>query len=458
MSPNLSSRLLTSRRGFLRVGISKVSAAASAAALGHLGRINAAAQATADYKGLVCIFQFGGNDANNTVIPSSSSGYSAYQAVRQSLAIPQASLLAVAGAGGVPYGLHPSLAALHPLYTANRHLALLFNVGTLVRPLTRQQYLQGGQPVPMSLFSHSDQQQQWQNGAPLGGVTTGWCGRVADKVQVFNAGSAFPPAVGVAGNSLQLVGQTTQPTAITSDDFGIDGSDGSEAAVARDAALQHILTLSSGASLIQGANKVLNDAISVARLVDEAVNSSTPFTTVFPATGLGQQLAQVARIIKVRDQLGMKRQIFFCTQGGYDTHSNQLGTHAALLQELAGAMAAFYNAMTELGTQNQVTAFTESEFSRTFQPNGTVGTDHAWGTHQLVLGGAVRGGSSYGTFPTLALQGPDDSGSRGNWIPTTSLDQYGATLASWFGVQPSELPSVFLNLGNFSVPNLGFMS
>ncbi len=449
--------LLPGRREFLDRGCRTLSMLASASALGHLGKMSALAQPGPDYKALVCIFQFGGNDANNVIIPLSSSGYQSYQTVRQGLSIPAASLLAVTNSKNETYGLHSSLAALHPLYTQNKHLALLYNMGTLVRPLTRQQYQQGSQPVPMNLFSHSDQQQQWQNAAPLGGVSTGWCGRVADKVQVLNGASSFPPSVGVAGNSLQLLGQATQPTAITGNNFGTEGSDHTPAADGRDLALQEILAFSSGAALVQGSNQVLGDAIRVARLVDQAINTSSPLVTVFPATGLGQQLAQVARIIQVRAALGMQRQIFFCTQGGYDNHAGQLGTHAALLLELSQGMAAFYNAMGELGVQDKVTTFTESEFSRTFQLNGTAGTDHAWGGHQLALGAAVKGGNSYGTFPTLALQGPDDSGSRGNWIPTTSLDQYGATLASWFGVSALDMGYVFPNLPNFAAANLGFV-
>jgi uncharacterized protein (DUF1501 family) len=406
----------------------------------------------------VCIFQFGGNDANNMVVPLGAAQYQAYQGVRQGLAIPSAQLLPVTKSNNETYGLHPGLAPLHPLYGQARHLAVVTNVGMLVRPLNRQEYLQRQVPVPMNLFSHSDQQQQWQNAAPLGGINTGWGGRIADKVAILNSPSQFPPAVGVAGNSLYLNGQSTQPTAISGNDFGISGSDNTPASDARDAALQAMLSFSSGATLVQASNMVLADAIRVAQLVDDAVTNATPLVTQFPATGLGQQLAQVARIIQVRNELGMKRQIFFCTQGGYDTHAGQLGTHAALLGDLGQSMLAFYNAMGELGVQQNVTAFTESEFSRTFQPNGTAGTDHAWAGHQLILGGAVRGGDLYGTYPTLALQGPDDSGSRGNWLPTTSLDQFGATLATWFGVNSGDLASVFPNLVNFQSSNVGFMA
>lgn len=429
----------------------------AAAAFGHLGRVNAWAQSGTDYKALVCIFLFGGNDANNTVVPLSSAGYQQYQTVRQNLALAANTLLPITTAQNETYGLHPSLQPLHSLYTANKDLAVVSNVGMLVRPLTRNEYLQRSKPVPSNLFSHSDQTQQWQNAAPLGGTSTGWGGRIADKLAGLNYPSQFPVAIGVSGNSLQLVGQTTQPTTVQGDSFGLDGSDDGAVSVARDKALQEILAMSSGAVLVQAASQVLTDALKVAKLVDDASASATPLSTAFPDSGLGQQLLQVARIIQIRAQLGMKRQIFFCSLGGFDTHSNQLGSHAGLLDEAAQAMAAFYNATGEIGVRDSVTTFTESEFSRTFQPNGTFGTDHAWGGHQLVMGGAVNGGNMYGRFPVLALNGPDDSGNRGNWIPAVSLDQYGATLATWFGVQPGDLPFVFPNLVNFPSQSLGFL-
>jgi uncharacterized protein (DUF1501 family) len=449
--------ILNTRRELLRLGCRTASTVGTAAAFGHLGRVNAWAQGE-DYKALVCIFMFGGNDANNMVVPLSTTGYQAYQSVRQNLAISAATLLPIATSSGNSYGLHPSLAPLLPMYNTTRDLAIVSNVGMLVRPLTRQEYQQRLYPVPGNLFSHSDQQQQWQNAAPLGGVSTGWCGRVADKVVGLNYPSNFPIGIGVSGNSLQLVGQTTQPTTVNGSTFGLEGSGDSPVAEARDEALQQILTMSSGVVLMQAANRVLTDAIRVAQLVDEASQNAPPLNTAFPQTGLGQQMLQAARIIQIRNQLGLKRQIFFCSIGGFDTHSNQLAAHAALLGEVAGAMAAFYQATGEMSLTNNVTVFTESEFNRTFQPNGSAGTDHAWGGHQLVLGGAVNGGDLYGHFPTLALQGPDDSGNRGNWIPSVALDQYGAKLASWFGVTPGDLDSVFPNLANFATaPPVGFL-
>ncbi|MFN7922475.1 MAG: DUF1501 domain-containing protein [Bryobacteraceae bacterium] len=453
----MKNNLQTTRRQLLRMGFRTASTIGAAAAFGHLGRVNAWAQSGTDYKALVCVFLFGGHDANNMVVPLSTTGYQQYQSVRQGLALAANTLLPVNTAQNEAYGLHPSLQPLQALYTTSKDLALVANVGMLVRPVTRDEYLQRSKPVPSNLFSHSDQTAQWQNAAPLGGVTTGWSGRIADKLGALNYPSQFPVSIGVSGNALQLVGQTTVPTSIQNSTFGLEGSDGSAVANARDHALEQILAMSSGAVLVQAANQVLTDALKVAKLVDEASTSAPPLNTAFPNTGLGQQLLQVARIIQIRAQLGMKRQIFFCSLGGFDTHSGQLGTQAALLTELAQAMAAFYNATGEMGVQNGVVTFTESEFSRTFQPNGTAGTDHAWGGHTLVLGGPVNGGNMYGKFPSLVLGGVDDSGNRGNWIPGVALDQYGATLATWFGVQPGDLQYVFPNVNNFSSPAVGFL-
>jgi uncharacterized protein (DUF1501 family) len=274
----------------------------------------------------------------------------------------------------------------------------------------------------------------------------------------------FPPAnaqscatgISVAGNSTLLVGQNSRQASISGDGFGLLG-DSSAATTARDAALQQIFKLDSGVTLVQASGNVLQGAIEMAALVKNAV-STTALPVSFPSTSLGQQLAQVAQLIRARTQLGAKRQIFFASLGGFDTHTDQLNSQTALYQQLSDAIAAFSTAMSDstISAANAVTLFTESEFSRTFQPNTNGGTDHAWGGHHIVVGGAVKGGL-YGQFPTLALGGVSDSESRGNWIPTTSLDQYGATLAQWFGV--SNLLEVFPNLSNFnpSEYNLGFV-
>lgn len=422
--------------------------------LGGAAALNAVAQTAGDYKALVCIFLFGGNDSNNMLVPLGA-GYPAYQTVRLNLSVGAGQLLPVSTSAGAAYGLHQALAPLHPLWGQGK-LAAVANVGMLVRPTTRAQYLARSVPVPSNLFSHVDQQLQWQAASPVDPSLTGWSGRLADRIRVLNAPSVFPAAVAVSGNSLQLVGATTNPATL-SEGAALIGNDGSSLATARMASMQEMLQFDTGLAVYDAASRTLKDALAVAQLLDSAMSGTPPQVAAFPATNLGRQLAQIARIIQVRSALGMRRQIFFVTHGGYDTHESQLAVHESLLADLGTSMAAFYNALDSLGVAGRVTTFTESEFGRTLMPNTSVGTDHAWGGHCLVMGGGVLGGNLYGTFPTLALGGPDDAGDRGSWIPTTSLDQYGATLAQWFGVGAADLGGVFPNLANFTTKTLNFL-
>ncbi len=445
------------RRELLRVGCCTIGSLGLASSLGRLGMMTAMAQSAPDYRALVCIFLFGGNDGNNLVVPLGAQGYADYTKLRAGLTLPSASLLPVGTSSSAVYGLHPQLAGLSQLY-AQKKMALVANVGMLVKPVTRLQYQQRTAPVPSNLFSHSDQTSQWQSATPIGAPGSGWAGRVADLMQSYNSPSTFPLGVSVSGASLFLSGQSTLPsTIIPGSNMALDSTDGSAVGAAREAALQQLLTMDSGAALVQAASATTAEGIAVGKLISNALTTGTPLTTVFPATGLGTQLQQVARVIQVRNQLGMKRQIFFCSMGGFDTHSNQLNDQNNLFAQLSPALTAFYNATAELGVANEVTAFTESEFGRTCQPSSGAGSDHAWGSHHMVVGGAVKGGDLYGTFPSLVADGPDDAGSRGSWIPTTGLDQYGATLASWFGVGAGDLATVFPNLVNFSTKTLGFV-
>jgi uncharacterized protein (DUF1501 family) len=446
---------LQSRRDLLRLGCRTLSTIGAAAAFGRAGLTTARAQSSGDYKAMVCIFLFGGNDANNMLVPNDAASYASYQKVRQNLALPQSSLLTVHDpATNANYGLHPSFAPIAPLY-ASKRLALVVNVGTLLQtvPLgTNGRPQLSSVPLPVNLYSHSDQQSQWQNAMPQGGATTGWSGRLADKLTGIS-GALTPPAISISGNALQLIGQNTQPSTVNTSNFGL-------VALATDPgsiALQNMLSLSSGVNLVQAAQKSLKDAIAVAQAVNAAVAGSANLGVTFPNTDIGSQLAQVAKIIQVRASLGATRQIFFCSQGGYDTHSNQLPTQVTLYSSLAAGLAAFDQAMGQLGVQNNVTTFTESDFGRTFQPNGNAGSDHGWGSHALVMGGAVNGGNLYGAFPTLALSGPDDSGNRGTWVPGISEDQYGATLAKWFGLAQTDLDYVFPNLRRFGYQTPAFV-
>lgn len=425
--------------------------------LARLGLLNAqVADPGPDYKAIVCIFLMGGNDANNMVVPVQTGiqGFGDYQAVRGlPLSLSLASLAQFATPGGDVYGLHPSLGPLHGLYQRGR-LAVVANVGNLIQPLTKQQYAQGQAAAPRNLFSHADQQQQWQT---LPGNTTGWGGRAADILRALNLPSTFPTGVSTAGNSAFLAGQLTTQATLNNGGLGLAGSDGSAAANARNNTFQQILSFNSGLSLVQSLNQYTATGLETGQILTSALAGGASLQTVFPQTGLGQQLQQIARILKVRGSLGMTRQIFFVSQGGFDTHVSQLMAQQGLFKELADAMAAFDQATEELGLDGKVVTFTESEFGRTFQPSTGGGSDHAWGSHHLVMGGAVAAADIYGTFPRLVVGGPDDVSLRGVWLPTTSLDQYAATIAAWFGVPGESLGTVFPNIGNFAQPTLGFL-
>ncbi len=341
---------------------------------------------------------------------------------------------------------------------SSKELAVVANTGSLVQPLTRAQYQGSQAPIPLNLFSHSDQQLQWQTSIAQGNSPTGWAGRAADYLnsQKINS-SNFPAFLSVAGNSLEGQGASTQPVAITpGQSLTLKGFNSSAASQARLNALTTLLTSDSGLSLVQAANNTMANSIADAAALEAALAKVTPLKTQFPTTSLGSQLQQVAQIIQVQAYLGMSRQIFFCSLGGFDTHAGELETHNNLYPQLSQALAAFYAATEELGMADNVTTFTESDFSRTFQPTTADGSDHAWGSHHLVLGGAVKGGQIYGQFPTFELAGPNDTDTRGRWIPTTSIDQYGATLCSWFGIPDSALTTVFPNFANFGSQKLDF--
>lgn len=450
----------SSRRHFLRLGAS----VAASASLNQLCMMNAHAQAGSDYKALVCIFLYGGHDGHNLLVPQWSSGYATYKAGRGALALPDANtqLLPVTTSGGTPYGLNSGLAAIHPLWAQGK-LAVLANVGTLAQPTTRAQYLAGSVPLPTQLFSHPDQQNQMQAGNANAAGGTGWAGRATDQLQALNGGSSFPAAVSMSGQVLFGTGDVV-PSASLIPGLDMTGYGmnvwPASATAARAQALQEILTVDSGLTMINKVNQVRKNANSLNALLKNA-GSATPLSTVFPNSDLGNQLKQVAQLIQLRQATGMKRQVFFCSLGGFDTHSGQSWQQYDLLLQVGEAMAAFYNATVELGMAQAVTSFTLSDFGRSLQPSGS-GSDHGWGNHHLILGGAVKGGNVYGQFPDLTLGGPNDCG-RGALIPTTAIEQYGATLAKWYGVSTADgsMAKVFPSLGSpakFAPADLGFMA
>jgi uncharacterized protein (DUF1501 family) len=449
------------RRSFIRYA--SLAAAGNAAGLRPFGAINGLAATTPSYKALVCIFLYGGNDSNNTLIPfdtaaNNGNGYSAYSGIRGPLAIPASSLLTLGAGANGNYGLHPSLPELQTLFN-NGKLAMVANVGTLVQPL----YVNGAYtpgPSPSNLFSHPDQQLEWQNAASSAGYPTGWAGRIADSLgPTYNPNAQVPLITSVYGDTLFCNGTDTSPVAV--DPGNLQGGLCQEggACSGRVATAQQLLTFNSGLSLVQADNAITANAYKYMSTLSKAVQSSAGLQTHFPAgNSLAAQLKQIAQIIQVRHELGVTRQIFFAGLGNFDTHASQLTIQGGLLTLLSQAMNAFYQATVELGISSQVTSFTMSDFSRAMQPNSNTGSDHAWGGHHMVMGGSVKGGKIYGTYPTLALGGPNDSGVNGRWAPTTASSQYAATLASWFGVPSASLTSsIFPTLGNFATKNLGFM-
>lgn len=503
----------SSRRSFLKTSGCGLSAAALAASLERFSAINAFAQnqpnVAGDYKALVCIFLAGGNDGVSTIVPwddytvSGGGSTNGYDNVRSGsgLAVPKSALLKItpANTAGVSYGFHPNLSpeannAAQPkglLDVWNQgKLAVLCNVGPLLQPITRAQY-QANIGHPYQLFSHSDQQTQMQTSVSNTIGQTGWGGRIADIAGSLNGATPLPMNVSIAGNALFGTGAATRQLTIDPGwvplnsvlQLAMEGGSATDQA-ARRSAFQQLL----GFDLKVVPVNAFSDTTNQALVASAALSSNPSLTTTFPNSYLGYQLLQVARLIKIKDALNMKRQIFFCVLGGFDTHANQTGTsptstssqgsggsgaQGALLAELSQAMRAFFDELNVQGMSDRVTTFTLSDFGRTLQASGsgvsTVGSDHAWGNQAFIMGGAVSGGKFYGSlrpdgsglsygYPALQLGGPDDTDSRGRWIPTTSIEQYAATLAQWFGVAPADFATILPNLNKFSSPNLGFLA
>jgi len=448
-----------SRRDFLKRA-SRASALAGTPFMANLMAIGAASgQQAVGHKALVCIFLNGGNDQSNTVIPASGSALAAYTQSRPTIALTAAQMLAISPSGfsGPPLAMHSSLGAIKPLFDQGR-LAILANVGTLATPTTQSQWNGGSPtvPVPFQLFSHADQAGAWQTGVPDRASTTGWLGRIGDLTAgAFNPGSGVSIAISAAGNNVMQTGNATVQYQVTTQGAvkvgGLYGG-GPSGTVA--APLRKLMTEARGNLFEAELTKVASRAVATELQVTQAL-AGVPANMAFPNTPLGQQLAIVARMIGGRDALQQKRQIFFVQAGGYDFHGDLLGAHAGRMQELGDAMAAFYQATVALGVAGNVTTFTASDFGRALQSNGR-GSDHGWGGHHFIMGGAVLGQRVYGSFPTVSLRGPEDAG-QGRLLPTTSVDEYAATLARWFGVAGGDLATVMPNLGRFSKPDLGFL-
>jgi len=446
------------RRTFLQ----HAGALAGSAALGQLGALAAQAAAAGDYKALVCIFLYGGNDSNNTIVPLDSVGYANYAQTRSYLALAQSQLLPLSVASGTPlYGLHPALPGLQSLWAAGS-LAIVANVGTLVQPLTKAQYLSTTTPKPESLFSHIDQQHQWQASiSSTSSSNSGWGGRLADQLAALNVNSSVPPMISTGGNNLFVTGAASQALVIpTGGSFGLSGFSNDSADSTRRSALEALLQIDQNTNLTQAAQAVMSGALASSAILNPILATTDATLSARFAgltTNFARQLLAIAKVIEARATLGASRQVFLATLGSFDTHTAQLNRQQDLFSQLDAALTAFHAAMADIGAGSQVTSFTLSDFSRNFLPNTGGGTDHAWGGHPLVIGDAVKGGQIYGTMPTLELSGPDDASNLGRWIPTLAVDQFAATLASWFGADSQALATVLPNLSAFSPTTLGFI-
>ncbi|HVE58450.1 MAG TPA: DUF1501 domain-containing protein [Pyrinomonadaceae bacterium] len=490
------------RREFLIKSGCALSMTAMATQMRHFGLMSAMAQEAddatkdsavpSDYRALVCVFLSGGNDGNNTVIPNHNdatiSNYTAYFNARntQGLAIAQASLLpiTVPRMGNLNYGLHPGLGpqpagtnivnnGIHELWGLGK-MAVVTNVGTLVAPMTKTQYQNGSVPKPFQLFSHSDQVSQYQGGRSDLESFTGWGGRISDlRTSPDNPGALIPMITSISGAQLFTAGQTTLPLAIANAGTGLNavlnpaGFNTTAASQARLAAFNSLRGIDLSSQVVAAASHVTDQAMAA----NAALQTFQEVTVTFPNTNIGLQLKQVARMIKKRTDLSVNRQVFFVQLGGFDTHNGQINQQNTLFIQLSQAMRAFYEEMVSQGLGDKVTQFTMADFSRTFNPASSgaiVGSDHAWANHHFVVGGGITASDFYGInttngtpYPSLVFNGPDDAdsgtGARGRWIPTTSVEQYAATLARWYGLPDANLAAVFPKITNFANTNLGFM-
>lgn len=422
---------------------------------------NSAVSLGGDYKAMVCLLLSGGNDSFNMLIPTETNAYNQYATTRSNMAIPQADILPLSG---VNYGLHPSLSGIQSLFDNNK-VAFISNVGTLVEPTTKTQFYNDSVDLPLGLYSHADQVQQWQTSVPHERTNIGWGGKTADLLNSMNANQNISMNVSLNGANIFQRGNNTVEYAIDpyEGSLGIIGYGGSNT-------LQQIKTATTD-NMVQAAyadifKQSYVDVIRVSRDAhlefSSAIDGVAPFADVtFSDTDLSQSFHMVAKTIAARSTLDFTRQIFFVELGGFDMHDELLNSHTEAMELLNNALVEFNLAMEELNVSDCVTTFTMSEFSRTLTSNGN-GTDHAWGANVLAMGGAVNGGSIYGSYPSLLLDGPAEVGG-GVLIPDISSDEYFTELALWFGVSPTDLSTLFPNIGNFydtssGVLPLGFLT
>ena len=469
----ISNEAELSRRAFLRRS-SQLAAmgAASSYAMGLAGISEAAAFSTVqDYKALVCVFLYGGNDHGNTLIPFDATNYARYSAIRGGDGIDEGGGIALpreALANTVlttpddqeltdnqTYALAPTMSRLKARFDEGV-MAPLLNVGPLEAPMTRAQYDARSVPRPAKLFSHNDQQSTWQS-SRAEGAPSGWGGRISDLAQTANSNAMFT-AINATGNAVFLSGQTAVPYKVSSNGATLFRPLRSgrlyRSSTAADA-LNTILRTGTG-NILAADHALMNDrSIQYGPFVSDALQQSSVTTDFGVDNRLASQLSVVASLIAARGNLGVKRQVFMVSMGGFDNHDGLIGQHEGLLAQVDFALDAFYRATVELGIADKVTTFTASDFGRTLTSNGD-GSDHGWGGHHFIMGGAVQGGRFYGRAPEVSVDGNDQVG-RGRLLPSVSVDEYSATLAQWFGVAASELESIAPNIGRFQSPDLGFL-
>jgi uncharacterized protein (DUF1501 family) len=442
------------RRDFLKLG-------SAAIATSGLMNISQSAHAlnipTGDYKALVCIFLLGGNDGFNMVVPTSNFDYNEYAASRQNMAIAKGDLLPVSpmSYGASSYGFHPQLAELQGLFN-NGKLAVMANVGNLVEPVNRQQYQNRSKVLPDQLFSHNDQMDQWRYVDPQV-QKSGLGGRVMD-LAVANNQDPLLTGIAIDGRTNWLSSQLNLDLSIGRNGFDQYNYVAPDKNWTQDrrAAFKKLLDADYNDPFTDEFKGLQSRTMELVERVGAQIDGVADFTTSKPEGSLATKLEMVAKLIAIREQLGMERQVFYVGMGGFDTHDGHINRQQELFTELSQSMQYFYDVTTELGVQNNVTSFTSSEFGRTLTSNGD-GTDHAWGSHQLVMGGAVRGGDIYGQFPSLEIDGPDDANNDGRIIPTTSVEQFMVSPLRWFGLTDSELNSTMPNLSAFNANAVDFM-
>jgi uncharacterized protein (DUF1501 family) len=412
----------------------------------------AQASSSSDYKAIFCFFLYGGNDTNNVLVPFDTKNYGMYSMARGALAIAQGQLLPLSG---VPYAIHPQMPEVQQMFSAGE-LSFIANMGPLVTPTTMAQFQARSVPLPQDLLSHSDQRAIMQTASQSSSSVHGWGGGIVDALPQSYRSGVIPQAISYAGASTFIDGPNTPGFIAPSASGSVPCAEGG-ACTEMMQALKQIAACETSTILVEQEETLVNTGYKLNDTYADLIAQAPPLKTQFGSGAIQGQLSQIAKLLQVREAVGAQRQVFFIGMQSFDTHANQLQAHGGLLAELSAGIQTLRNMAQELNIWNSMVGLTLSDFNRTLQPNSTRGSDHAWGSHQIVFGGPVSGGNIFGTFPTLMLAGPDDIDGEGRLLPTTSLTQVGAESALWFGVPSSSLPQVFPNLANFLNPKIGFI-